>query len=61
MKELLQKIVNCNNVPYAKSLLDACIKSPKIEKAYEFSIKAHEGQYRKSGEEYVVHPILVAT
>ena len=60
MNDLLNKVVGCQSVGYAKTLLDECIKSPKIEKAYNFAKQAHEGQYRKSGEEYVVHPILVA-
>lgn len=31
-----------------------------IERAYEFAYEAHKGQYRKSGEEYVFHPLSVA-
>jgi len=31
-----------------------------IRKAYEFSVKAHEGQTRRSGEPYVQHPVAVA-
>jgi GTP pyrophosphokinase len=31
-----------------------------IERAYEYSKKHHEGQYRKSGEEYFIHPFSVA-
>ncbi len=32
-----------------------------IMKAYEFAYKAHEGQYRDSGEEYITHPLEVAS
>lgn len=31
-----------------------------IKKAYEFAEKAHQGQFRKSGEPYIVHPVKVA-
>ena len=31
-----------------------------IRKAYEFSLKAHEGQMRLSGEPYITHPLEVA-
>ena len=31
-----------------------------IEQAYEFSRNAHEGQFRKSGEPYISHPLAVA-
>ncbi len=30
-----------------------------IEKAFEIAYKAHEGQYRKSGEAYIIHPLWV--
>lgn len=31
-----------------------------VEKAYHFAEKAHEGQMRKSGEPYFVHPLVVS-
>ena len=31
-----------------------------VSKAYEFSYKKHEGQVRKSGEPYIIHPLNVA-
>ncbi len=32
----------------------------KINKAYEYALKMHEGQKRDSGEPYIVHPLSVA-
>ena len=32
----------------------------KVQRAYQFGAKAHEGQKRKSGEPYIHHPIEVA-
>ena len=31
-----------------------------VQKAYEFASKFHEGQLRKSGEPYIIHPLNVA-
>ena len=33
---------------------------PKIKKAYLLAKKAHEGQFRQTGEPYIIHPIAVA-
>lgn len=33
----------------------------RIRKAYEVACTAHEGQVRKTGEPYIIHPIAVAT
>jgi GTP pyrophosphokinase len=35
-------------------------KMEVIERAYDFALKAHEGQVRKSGEPYIEHPLHVA-
>ncbi|MBR6051093.1 MAG: bifunctional (p)ppGpp synthetase/guanosine-3',5'-bis(diphosphate) 3'-pyrophosphohydrolase [Clostridia bacterium] len=32
----------------------------KIKKAFEFARELHEGQFRKSGEKYICHPVAVA-
>jgi GTP pyrophosphokinase len=31
----------------------------RIEKAYQMAMKAHQGQMRKSGEPYIIHPLWV--
>lgn len=33
----------------------------QIREAYDFAAQAHNGQYRKSGHPYIIHPIEVAT
>ncbi|BDU50199.1 RelA/SpoT family protein [Haliovirga abyssi] len=39
---------------------DLPVDVDKIKLAYEFAKEAHTDQYRKSGEEYIIHPIAVA-
>lgn len=34
--------------------------SPKVKEAYEFAKKAHTGQKRLTGEDYIFHPLIVA-
>ncbi|MBT7765514.1 MAG: HD domain-containing protein, partial [Bdellovibrionales bacterium] len=33
---------------------------PLLRKAYEFAEKAHKGQKRRSGEDFIIHPLNVA-
>ena len=60
MEELVEIVKECKQSDKAVELLYRYIKqTPNIEKAVAFTMEKHKGQYRKSGEEYVVHPILV--
>lgn len=62
LEELIENTKNCKDLEGAKALLySVCEKDAILEKAVEFCIKYHEGQLRKSGEPYAVHPILVAS
>ncbi len=62
MDAFLDKAKNIHTIEEAKALLWEELPSPlpKTTKALELSFEAHKGQVRKSGEPYVVHPILVA-
>jgi len=58
----VEKVKHIHDVASATSYLFSQIpKSEPLEKALEFSINSHIGQYRKSGEPYIIHPILVAS
>ena len=62
MDAFLTKAQNIHTIEEATSLLWEQIPSPlpSTRKALELSLTAHDGQKRKSGEPYIVHPILVA-
>ncbi len=62
LEDLTKRIKESKDVETSISILKSFIEiTPLIQKAIDFSIKQHHGQYRKSGEEYVNHPILVAS
>ena len=54
------------NEEWIKPLLDVIQSNErnydydKINRAYEYAAKMHEGQFRQSGEPYVSHPVAVA-
>ena len=62
MNNFSQELKLINTIDGAVKALASSIQiTPNIQKAIDFCIIAHEGQTRKSGEPYSVHPILVAT
>ncbi len=62
LENLIEEIKNCKNLESAQELLYfVCEKDSLLEKAVQSCISHHQGQIRKSGEPYAVHPILVAS
>ncbi len=63
MEALLNKAQNINTIEEAEKLLFDYhpTQSPLFHKALSLAKEAHAHQKRKSGEPYIIHPILVAT
>ncbi len=53
MDQLLAPLVAALKENHPSSRLD------DVERAYEVAKVAHGGQFRKSGEEYITHPVAV--
>ena len=61
MEQLVDAVKSCKDVAEAIELFYKNIpKSEHIEKALLFTQQQHDGQFRKSGEAYAIHPILVS-
>ncbi|MBL0722099.1 MAG: RelA/SpoT family protein [Sulfurovum sp.] len=61
MDAFIAKAKNIDNIEDATQFLYEYIspKSDIVSRALNLALKAHDGQIRKSGEPYIVHPIVV--
>ncbi len=62
MDAFLDRVKAIHTIEEATSLLWETLPehSEKTTRALDLALTAHDGQFRKSGEPYIVHPILVA-
>jgi GTP pyrophosphokinase len=56
----IQSLLDKSATPPILSPSETSLNKPLIQKAYEFAKKAHEGQQRLSGDEYLTHLVGVA-
>ncbi|WP_305862261.1 RelA/SpoT family protein [Helicobacter cholecystus] len=60
--DFFETLKRCKSIQESQALLSSYIQiTPKIQKAINFATEAHQEQYRKSGEPYIVHPLCVAS
>ena len=60
MSHSKDKITFTDVMTDVKNYITSTEELEKIEKAYQLALEKHEGQYRKSGEAYIIHPLNVA-
>ncbi len=62
MDKLLERVEKIHDVEEASTLLNSLThQNDTIQKALKFATHYHVDQFRKSGEPYIIHPILVAS
>lgn len=62
LEELISRVCACHDLEGAKDILYSVTKpTGMLLKAVDYCIRSHEGQTRKSGEPYSIHPILVTS
>jgi len=58
----IEKVKHLNDVDSAiQYLFSHATETESLKNALTYSIEAHKEQFRKSGEPYIIHPILVAS
>ena len=59
--DFFTQLAQINSIESAVAKLHSLTQvTPKVQKAIDVATLAHEGQLRKSGIPYVVHPLCVA-
>lgn len=62
LEQLIEEVVICKNIESAKDVLYSVAKpTGMLLKAVDYCVRLHDGQFRKSGEPYAIHPILVCS
>lgn len=62
LEQLIDEVVCAKSIESAKDVLYSVAKpTGMLLKAVDYCIRLHDGQFRKSGEPYSIHPILVCS